>query len=290
MPGDKDTATALQKKFYGNPQGLAQHLVNICLNSVNVVREVFLLLDNFSTLDVGCRFLNLLPTATLLKMVKSKIGKAFGAELLIWLSTLRHNSSEGVCPRVDFVIELKRLKDAVDNSNPQDDGENPYYTIDAGIVLEADALAIIDKIAPLYFAKVGKKFNVNSGTRDARRQANAMLGVIEAGGTNLPKYPNRQAVGEILDAYRKAKAAGSSRDGIVQAMAQVIQNQIDTRGYYISPHLRAGAIDISVKGDTGVPAMLKAEQEIMIKIAKSVITQGDAFYENEPPHIHIQFK
>ena len=169
-------------------------------------------------------------------------------------------------------------------------GENPYYTIDAGIILEAEAIAILDKIGPLYFKRVGKKFNVNSGTRGARRQADAMLGVIEAGGTNLPKYTNREAANEVLDAYKKAKAVGKSRDGIVQAMAQAIQNQIDSRGYYISKHMRAGAIDISVRGDVGVPAMLDAEQKIMIEIAKNVITQGNAFYESEPPHIHIQFK
>lgn len=290
MPDDKDIALALQRKFYGDPQGLAQHLANICLNSTGVVREVFVFLDRFSTYDVGCRFLNLLSSATLLKLVNTKKGKEMCQMLLRWLLNPDPlNSDQPICPGIDFVIQLKKLKDAIDNSSPKDDG-NPYYTIDAGIVLEADALAVLDKIGPLYFAKVGEKFNVNSGTRNARSQANAMLGVIEAGGTNLPKYPNRQAVNEILDAYRKAKAAGKSRDGIVQAMAQAIQNQIDSRGYYISPHLIAGAIDISVKGDTGVPAMLKAEQKIMIEIAKSVITKGDAFYENEPPHIHIQFK
>ncbi len=86
MPGDKDTALALQKKFYGNPQGLAQYLAKICLNSVGVVREVFIILDRFSTFDVGCRFLNLLPDATLLGLAKTKNGKALCRMLLLCFS------------------------------------------------------------------------------------------------------------------------------------------------------------------------------------------------------------
>ena len=167
--------------------------------------------------------------------------------------------------------------------------ENVFYTIDAGIVLESEAIEVLNKIGPLYFKETGKKFNVNSGTRDARRQADAMLGVIEAGSPTLPKYTNRVRVDEIRAAYKKAKAEGKSRADVVSAMEAVIQKQIG-EGYFISRHLKAGAIDISVKGDTGVPPMSKSEQSIMIKVAKSVITKGDAFYENDPPHIHVQFK
>ncbi len=39
MPNDKDTALTLQRKYFGDPQGLAQHLVNICLNQIGVVRR-----------------------------------------------------------------------------------------------------------------------------------------------------------------------------------------------------------------------------------------------------------
>jgi len=289
MPGDKDTALALQKKFYGDPQGLAQHLVKICLNSVGIVREVFIILDRFSTFDVGCRFLNLLPDATLLGLAKTKNGKALCQMLLLWfLNQTPLNSSDPICPGIDFVIELKRLKDAIDNSSPKENG-NPYYTIDANIVLESEAISILDKIGPLYFAKVGKKFNVNSGTRDAYRQAEAMW-VKYPRDKIFSEYPQRKLINEILEAIKKEQAAGKNNAGIVQAMTDAIQNQIN-RKEYISKHLTAGCIDIATLEDipTGVDAMTGSEQKIMMEIAIKV-TGGTAKKEDNPPHIHIQFK
>lgn len=198
------------------------------------------------------------------------------------------NSSDPICPGVDFVVQMKRLKDAINNSSPKDDG-NPYYTIDANIVLEADAIAVLDKIAPLYFARVGKKFNVNSGTRDAYRQANAMW-VKYSRDKIFSEYPQRKLINEILEAIKKAQAAGRNNAGIVQAMADAIQNQIN-RKEYISGHLIAGCIDIATEGDqvTEVPRMLPHEQKIMIEIAVRV-TGGTATKETNPLHIHIKFK
>lgn len=287
MPAnDREVARTLQQKYFGNPQGLARHLVSICLNQIGVVREVFLLLDNFSTLDVSFRFLNLLPTATLLSLAKTKNGKAFCQILLSWLLNTSNDTSQAVSPGIDLVIELRRLKDAIDNASPPEDGKNPYYTIDAGIVLSDEAIKFLDKIGVEYYKRTGKRFNVNSGTRTPYRQANAMLGVIEAGDKTLSKYGNRQAINEILNAYR----TGKSRDEKVQAMADVIQSQVN-RNIFISNHLKAGGIDIATVGDTatGVPRMSAAEEKIMIEIAKKV-TGGQAFKEMFPEHIHIQYK
>lgn len=167
--------------------------------------------------------------------------------------------------------------------------ENPYYTVDAGIVLEAEAIAVLDKIGPLYFAKVGKKFNVNSGTRDAYRQAEAMW-VKYPKDKTFSEYPQRKLVDEIREAIRQAQSSGKSNAGIIQAMTDVIQNQIN-RKEYISVHLIAGCIDIATQPDipTGVAAMSGSEQKIMLEIAIKV-TGGTAKKENNPPHIHIQFK
>lgn len=162
-----------------------------------------------------------------------------------------------------------------------------YYTIDSGIVLNPTAIGYLDKIGAEYFEKTGKKFNVNSGTRTPLRQADAMYTVIQSGDTTLSLY-NRATVTPILNAYKTAKAAGQSRQQIVQAMADVIQDQVN-RKIYISNHLKAGGIDISVVGDAGVPAMSEPEKKIMIAIAKKV-TGGNAFEERRPPHIHIQYQ
>lgn len=285
MPNDKDTALALQRKYFGNPQGLAQHLVTICLNQVGVVREVLLILDRFSTFDVGYRFLNLLPTATLLKLTNTKNGKAVCEMLLRWLLDSRPlDSSEAAAPGIDWGIELKRLKDAVDKSSPQDDGENPYYTIDANIVLEADAIAVLDKIAPLYFAKVGEKFNVNSGTRDSYRQADAMYDVYMGGDRTFSLYKNRTAANELIAVIKK----GESRAITVQKMTVIIQNYFE-QGSLMSGHQRAGAIDIDINGDTGIKEMTSAQRKIMMDIAAKV-TGFPALLEKSPPHIHIKFK
>ena len=162
-----------------------------------------------------------------------------------------------------------------------------YYTIDTGIVLAAEAIGFLNSIGEEYFKKTGKMFNVNSGTRTPERQADAMYIVIQSGDTTLSLY-NAARVKPILDAYKAAKAAGKSRAEIVQAMTDVIQDQVN-KGIYISNHLKAGAIDIDINGEGAIPAMSSAEKKTMIAIAKKV-TGGQAFEEKRPPHIHIQYQ
>lgn len=145
----------------------------------------------------------------------------------------------------------------------------------------------MDKIGPKYFEKTGKKFYVNSGTRDAFRQADAMY-VKANGGDRFADYKNKKAAAEVLTAYRSAKAEGKSRQEITRAMADVIQRQINNKTY-ISSHLRAGGIDIAIIEKPGIAALSASEKRIMIEIAKEV-SGGQAFEEKVPPHIHIQYK
>jgi murein DD-endopeptidase MepM/ murein hydrolase activator NlpD len=122
MPNDKADAQTIQRKYDGKPQELAQHLVSICLNKTNVVKELFFILNNFSTLDVGYRFVNLIPTATLAKLTGTKSGKAFCELLLSWLKNTRpENNSNTVAPGVDSAIQLMKLKNAIDNAPPPQD-------------------------------------------------------------------------------------------------------------------------------------------------------------------------
>jgi hypothetical protein len=285
MPNDKADAQTIQRKYDGKPQALAQHLVSICLNKTNVVKELFFILNNFSTLDVGYRFVSLIPTATLSKLVGTKNGKAFCELLLNWLKTVKpENNSNRVAPDVDAVIQLIKLKNSIDNATAADESEeNPYYTIDAGIVLEADAIAILDKIAPLYFAKVGEKFNVNSGTRNSYRQAEAMYIVYMNGDRTLHLY-NRQRANELIAIIKK----GESKAATIKKMTDLIQQYAD-KGIFMSDHQKAGAIDISIRGDLGVPPMTNPQQKIMMEIATKV-TGYKALLENSPPHIHLKFK
>lgn len=160
---------------------------------------------------------------------------------------------------------------------------NAYYTIDAGIVLEADAIAVMDKIAPMYFAKVGKKINVNSGTRDAYRQADAMYNVYMGKDKTLSLY-NRQRANELIAIIKK----GEPKTITIQKMGDLIQKYANN-GVLMSDHQKAGAIDIDINGDIGIPAMSGSEQRIMLEIAFKV-TGFKALLEKSPPHIHIKFK
>lgn len=286
MPdNDKDVARNLRQKFYGDPHGLAQYLIRICLNQTGAVYELFVLLDNYSKLDVGCRFIK---GCDIYALVKTTKGLQLCRQLYQWLTTIKVLIAPTTC--ANNALSAMALKAAIDTAKPEPeknkDKENPFYTVDVGIVLADEAIRFLDAIGIKYFKRVGKKFNVNSGTRTPYRQANAMLGVIEAGDKTLSKYGNRQAINEILKAYR----AGISRNDKIQKMADVIQSQVN-RNIFISNHLRAGGIDIATVGDaaTGVPRMSAAEEKIMIEIAREV-TGGQAFKEMFPPHIHIQYK
>lgn len=287
MANDRAEAQTIQRKYDEKPQELAQYLVNICLTKTNVVKEVFLLLNNFSTLDVGYRFVNLIPFSTLNSLVGTRKGKAFCEILLSWLKNVKpENPSQTVASDVDSVIQLMKLKNAIDTAPPPKDvkEESPYYTIDAGIVLEAEAIAVLDKIGPLYYAEVGEKFNVNSGTRNSYRQADAMYNVYMNGDKTLKLY-NRQRANELIAIIKK----GESKAITVQKMADLIQSYFE-KGILMSDHQKAGAIDIDINGEVGgIKIMTSAQQKIMMNIATKV-TGFSALLEKHPPHIHIKFK
>ena len=254
------------------------------MTKTDVVYEVFVLLDNYSRLDVGCRFVN---GCDFDQLVATRKGLFLCSKLYEWLTTIVVLQPTA-CAGNTFI--LYRLKSAIDTAKPAKDPKetdgNPYYTIDAGIVLEADAIAVLDKIGPLYFAKVGKKFNVNSGTRDSYRQADAMYNVYMNGGTTLSLYKNRTAANELIAIIKK----GESKTVTIQKMTDLIQKYFE-KGIVMSGHQRAGAIDIAVYEDkpTGVAAMSSSDEKIMMDIAFKV-TGYKALRETSPPHIHIKFK
>jgi hypothetical protein len=286
MPEDAKTeALKLQRQYFGKPEELAIELARICLTKTDVVNETFLLLDNYSQLDVGCRFLK---HANFYQLVKTKNGLFLCRQLHRWLTEFRLPLIQPpAC--TGNIATLMLLKSAADTAPPPTDEKepSPYYTIDDGIVLSTEAIGMLDKIGVEYFKRIGKKFNVNSGTRTPYRQAAAMY-VKYAKDKALSEYGGGAAIKEILAAIKTAQSVGKNSQGVVQAMADTIQSQVD-RGIYISSHLKAGALDIAIVASPGVSAMTKAEKKAMIEIAAKV-TGGKAFEETNPPHIHIQYK
>lgn len=181
---------------------------------------------------------------------------------------------------------FKKEAELKDNSLCGNSTDSSYYTIDEGIILEEEAIAILDKIGPEYFKRTGKKFNVNSGTRGSDRQAAAMYEVHMSGDKTFSLYKNRKVVEELIAIIK----AGGTKESIVKKMTDLIQKYYE-QGILMSPHQKAGAIDISIYGDAkaGIPPMSSLEIKIMMEIATKV-TGYEALYELKPKHIHARFK
>ncbi|HEX8455934.1 MAG TPA: peptidoglycan-binding protein [Pyrinomonadaceae bacterium] len=168
--------------------------------------------------------------------------------------------------------------DAVRNERrAADDG---HFTVDAGVRLSDNARERVGRIADEYFRRTGKNLRVTDGTRTAHDQARQIYNKIQLNDTGI--YRNRIALAEIRRAYDAGMRAGKSRDEIVNDMSAVIQGQVD-RGVYISRHLRAGALDVSVRGMTA-----SDEREFRASVA-AVSGDTSVLRETRPPHFHLQF-
>lgn len=110
----KSQALAVQQRFYGNPQGLAQYLIRICLNQIEVVYEVFMLLDDYSTLDVGCRFVS---GCDFYQLVKTNNGLFLCSKLYEWLTQIRTFLQPTEC--AGNAAALLLLKSAIDSAQPE---------------------------------------------------------------------------------------------------------------------------------------------------------------------------
>lgn len=232
-------------------------------------------------IQVARRILDRTPQATLISLAATPGGNS----LIVLIGRILRVSAPGNQNEARSI----RIRTALDSARPREAANqaSQHYTIDAGITLSQEAIGYLDRIGVQYFEQTGSRFNVNSGTRTPSSQADAMYTVIQSGDRTLSLY-NRTNVTPILEAYRTASTTGRTRQQIVQSMADAIQSQVN-RGVYISNHLRAGGIDISVRGDVGIPAMTADQKRVMIEIARR-ITGGQAFEERRPPHIHIQYQ
>lgn len=155
-----------------------------------------------------------------------------------------------------------------------------HFTVDAGVTLSDNARERVGLIADEYFRRTGNNLRVTDGTRTAHDQARQIYNKIQLNDTGI--YRNQTALAEIRRAYDAGVRAGKSRAEIVNDMSAVIQGQVD-RGVYISRHLRAGAVDISVRGMTAAD-----EREFRASVA-AVSNDTSVLRETRPPHFHLQF-
>lgn len=133
-------------------------------------------------------------------------------------------------------------------------------------------------MADAYNAVMGSDIVVTSGTRGADSQASAMYRKLASGENIMSLYRNQTAAGQIRDSYTAGVATGKNASAIITDMTSVISNQI-SNNVYISAHLRAGAVDVRMRGMS--TSQRSAFRAAASGVANTVLKESD--------HWHLQF-
>lgn len=128
-----------------------------------------------------------------------------------------------------------------------------------------DALiGLLDELAD----KVSFDFEVTSGVRSARAQADAMFTKIELGDTTLSDYRNRDYAQAIIDAHPDLDLA-------TERIIDFADNGVG------SVHLSGKALDFRIY------TLSEAQKQELLQAIKEL--GGRAIVEEIPPHIHASF-
>lgn len=84
-------ARSIFNKYKGKPQELALHLIGLSICEPNLVYKVFTLLNEYSRIDVGIRFLNAIGRGSLYRMTSTYQGYVLGALLIDVIEDYRAN-------------------------------------------------------------------------------------------------------------------------------------------------------------------------------------------------------
>lgn len=287
MPEDAKTEAAkIQRQFYGDPSGLAAYLIKISLSKADVVYQVFLILDDYSKLDVGCLFLD---GCNYFQLLKKNSGFILCAELYRWLTTIQ---TPVVQPTrcIGNAGKLLLLKSAIDTAKPEKDADEkeknnggnsgiPFAKLKDGENIRLSPLVIekMTKIAADYHTATGKTLTITDGDRTALEQAYMMIRQIRKGEIGL--YTQKAAAAEVKKVYDAGRASQKSDEQIAQDIGRVIQNQMDSQGIFISRHLKKGGADLRSRDMTVKD--LNAFKLAAKKHGVTVLKEGD--------HLHLQF-
>tara|TARA_Y100001938_G_scaffold150772_1_gene243336 strand:+ start:2469 stop:2978 length:510 start_codon:yes stop_codon:yes gene_type:complete len=116
--------------------------------------------------------------------------------------------------------------------------------------------------------KVSFDFEVTSGVRSARAQADAMFTKIELGDTTLSDYRNRDYAQAIIDAHPDLDLA-------TERIIDFADNGVG------SVHLSGKALDFRIY------TLSEAQKQELLQAIKD--SGGRAIVEEIPPHIHASF-
>lgn len=285
MPEDAKTeARNIQKNYFGKPAELAAYLIQICLIKPVVVYELFLILNNYSKLDVGCRFAS---GCNFFQLVRTNKGLFLCRKLYEWLTTIKMPILQPTSCATNAGV-LIMLKSAIESAKPEAEkkgksDENssniPFAKLKEGenIRLSPFVVEKLIKIAADYHAATGKSLTITDGNRTALEQAYMMIRQIKKGEIGL--YTQKQAAAEVKKVYDAGRANGKSDEQIAQDIGKVIQNQMDSQGVFISRHLRNRGADIRSRDMT--PKERSAFNQAAKKHGVEVLKEGD--------HLHLQF-
>ncbi|MGO9265982.1 MAG: peptidoglycan-binding domain-containing protein [Candidatus Binataceae bacterium] len=146
--------------------------------------------------------------------------------------------------------------------------------------------AVLRPVAYGYYLMTDKDLVVTSGLRTPAKQAHEMYKKARQNKSALSRlYSKHELLTPILKAYEEKAKAGAGEHATIDAMAAVIQAQVNGRAY-ISRHLTGHAFDVRNR------TMNHCEKEVFEAVIKLVLgsTQGHLI-ENEAgePHFHVQF-
>ena len=139
----------------------------------------------------------------------------------------------------------------------------------------------VSQLADHFFAKARRELVITSGTRSPEEQATAMYLKLILRSDLRRLYRKWEAAQEIKRAYSAGWTKRLRRPQIIAAMADVIRAQMK-EGIYVSPHLKAGAVDIrsrSWRAGTKAAFQRAAASFSGLRLLRE---------EKTPPHFHLE--
>ncbi|MCA9669769.1 MAG: hypothetical protein KC503_29445 [Myxococcales bacterium] len=190
----------------------------------------------------------------------------------------------------------------------------PRYIVREGVELAPDIELRVRDLARRFYRRFRQRLVITSGTRSPERQARAMYVKLLLGDNLRKLYAQRYPLEQVLRAYRSGferkrikgrlrkprrfwrwsrryrrrwlkrhryrREQVESHAEIVRRMGDAIARQVK-RGVFLSPHLRAGAVDIRSI------SMNRRERGAFIRLARRQLYVRWIKLERRPPHFHV---
>lgn len=161
---------------------------------------------------------------------------------------------------------------------PQLHPPREYFDRDGTVDLSSSDYTALNRLAYLYCLWTDEKITVTSGTRTPHKQAEAMYENWYYHRNQGTHYNNREAEGEVRQAYDASVAAHEHRSATVDAMTSVIENQV-RRHVYLSWHLTGRAVDVRKRD------LSSKERDAFERLAGGLGVR----LLDEQDHYHVQF-